>query len=151
MDTKPKVNPTSSKIWALLFLAVGLVVMFAGYTIVKNREVPKSYVMTQGQVTSSPETSRGNYQLHITFTAKDNKQYSFTSQTPVAQTDNRATTPYSGDETVKVAYNPRNPSAHPINASDKNTPFYAILIAIVGGIFAALGFISIIYQLITRH
>jgi hypothetical protein len=134
---------------ALIILLIGLFGLVGGYFIVRSSVIPKSYVATHGQVKSSFPAQGGNYDILINFTAQDNKQYSFTSRVP-AESAKHNSNYFVGENTVKVAYNPQNPGVGAKNASDKATPVYGTIFEIIGGIFAVIGLVSLVQQLLTR-
>jgi hypothetical protein len=107
-------------------------------------------VITHGKIIRSSPARSGNYDILIGFTAKDNKQYSFTSEIP-SQIALHSINYVEGASNVKVAYNPQDPGAAPKNASDKSTPVFGTLFEILGGVFAVIGLISTIQQLFTRR
>ena len=146
----PQVKTTNSKVAALVILAVGLLALVGGYFIVQRSSVPKSYIITHGLVKSSFPGPSGSYDIQIDFTAQDNKQYSFTSRVP-SQFALHNSNYFVGENTVKVAYNPQNPAVDPKNASDKSTPVYGTIIEVVGGVFAIIGLISLVQQLLTKR
>lgn len=132
---------------ALILLLVGLFAAVGGYFVIHNSQIPKSYVITSGQVKSSFPSGRGDYSLDIDYTAQG-KPYSFISQVPSQSATHDAI--YFVGDSIKVAYNPQNPGVGAKNASDKATPAYGAVIAVIGALFAVIGFISLVQQLLTK-
>jgi hypothetical protein len=148
MDNNPPVKTMNPRVAALVILVIGLIALIGGYFIVKNSAIPKSYITTSGQVKSAFPAMGNTYDIQIDFTA-NNKQYSFTSRVP-AQSARHESVYFVGNNTVKVAYNPSNPGVGEKNASDKATPAYGVVFIILGGIFAAIGLIGTLQQLLRR-
>ncbi len=130
-----------SKIAALIFFIVGLGFCAGAYLAVHNNKAPTSFVTTTGKVKRADYIGRGkNYSSVVTFKANNNQTYDFYAEIP-------GTPSVIAGQSVKVAYNPRNPA---VGAKDISTAtsVYAIIGGIIGGIFALLGLVSLVQQLI---
>jgi hypothetical protein len=145
-----QVKTMNGKVAALVLLFIGLLGLGGGYAVYYQAQIPKSYVTTTGTITSNaPGANNRTYDIGIRFTAKDAQSYSFT--TSVAEESAKHNAKYFvGNNTIKVAYDPSRPDHNPKNASDKSTPAYAIIFMALGGLFAVIGLISLLQQLIFR-